>query len=59
MESVGKMLLLLAAALAIIGALFWAGGRLGLGSLPGDLRLSGQGWSCFVPIVSSIVGWME
>lgn len=55
MESIGKMLLLLAAALAVVGALFWAAGRLGLGSLPGDIRLSGQGWSCFVPIVSSIV----
>lgn len=55
MQTLGRMLLAFAAVLAVFGALMWLGGRLGLGSLPGDFRLGGQGWSCYVPIVSSIV----
>jgi len=51
----GKMLILLALGLAIVGALFWLGGRMGLGSLPGNFRFQGDGWSCFVPIAASIV----
>lgn len=55
MQTIGRMLLVFAAVLAALGALMWLGGRLGLGSLPGDLRFGGQGWSCYVPIVSSII----
>jgi hypothetical protein len=29
--------------------------RLGIGSLPGDVRIQSQGWGCYVPIVASIV----
>lgn len=55
MQTLGRILLAFAALLAVVGALMWLGGRLGLGSLPGDFRFGGQGWSCYVPIVSSIV----
>lgn len=55
MQTLGRMLLVFAAVLAALGALMWLGGRLGLGNLPGDFRFGGQGWSCYVPIVSSIV----
>lgn len=55
LQSIGRVLLVLAAAIALTGILMMIGGRLGLGSLPGDVKLQGQGWSCFVPIASSIV----
>lgn len=55
LQSMGKWLLLLGAALAVIGLMFWLGGRLGLGALPGDIKVQRQGATCFVPIVSSIV----
>lgn len=55
MDTLGLALLLMAAVLAVIGGLLLLGGRLGLGSLPGDLRLGGEGWGCFVPIASSII----
>lgn len=55
LQSMGKWLLLLGSALAVVGLLFWLGGRLGLGTLPGDIKVQRQGFSCFVPIVSSIV----
>lgn len=51
----GRVVALLGVSMLIVGGLLWLGGRLGLGALPGDLRLSGQGWSCFVPIATSII----
>lgn len=51
----GKMVVLLGLGLAIVGLLLWAGGRMGLGSLPGNVNLQGEGWSCFVPITASII----
>jgi hypothetical protein len=54
-QSFGKLLVLLALALGILGLLLWLGGALGLGRLPGDIRFQRGGWSCFIPIVSSII----
>jgi len=55
LQSVGKLVVVAGIALALMGGLLWLGGRLGLGSLPGTLHFSGQGWSCFVPIGVSIL----
>lgn len=55
LQGLGKALALIGAALALLGGVLWVGGRVGLGSLPGDLRLEGEGWSCFVPITTSIL----
>lgn len=50
----GKVLVLVGVAFVTLGALFWGASRLGFGSLPGDLKLNGAGWSCYIPIVTSI-----
>jgi len=55
LQSLGKLLVLMSIGLALLGGLLWLSGRLGLGSLPGDLRLQGDGWGCFVPIAASIL----
>ncbi len=55
LQTLGKTILLLGAGLVLFGAVLWMGGRLGLGSLPGDIRLQGEGWSCFLPITTSIL----
>jgi len=55
MHTLGITLLMLALALAITGALLIVGGRLGLGSPPGDLKLCGENWGCVIPITTSIV----
>jgi hypothetical protein len=55
MERLGIVLLVFAAVLALVGVVLLVGGRLGLGSLPGDLRFEGEGYSCVVPIASSIL----
>lgn len=55
LQSFGKILVALGLGIAVLGALVWVGGRLGLGSLPGDIRIEREGWGCYVPIASSIV----
>jgi hypothetical protein len=53
----GRIIVGLGVALLIVGGAIWVGGRMGLGALPGDLKFGGQaqGWSCFVPITTSIL----
>ena len=55
MEGIGKLLVALGIAFAIVGGLVWAAGRLGLESLPGNLRFGSEQWGCYVPIALSIV----
>ncbi len=59
LQQVGKLIILFALVLALLGGLLWVFGRLGiggrLGSLPGDIRIDRDGWSCFVPITTSIL----
>ncbi|MGV8083675.1 MAG: DUF2905 domain-containing protein [Coriobacteriia bacterium] len=54
-NGLGRLLVILGVAIAIVGGLMLLFGRLGLGSLPGDIRVRGEGWGCYVPIVSSIL----
>jgi len=56
LEQIGKMILVLAGALAVIGVVLWLGGRyLGLGRLPGDLRIERPGFAFYFPIVTCIL----
>ena len=59
LQQLGKVLLFVALGLALVGATLWLLGKAGmgtsLGSLPGDIKLQGQGWSCFIPITTSIL----
>lgn len=54
-SGIGRLLVILGVAIAVVGGLMLLLGRLGLGGLPGDIRLRGEGWGCYVPIVSSIL----
>lgn len=51
----GKTLLLLGAALALLGALLLLGERLGLGKLPGDLVLRRGKFTVHLPLMTSVV----
>lgn len=51
----GRMLVIFAVVLAVVGAAMWFGGRLGLGSLPGDVNIRRPGFSCAIPLMSSII----
>jgi hypothetical protein len=55
MEGIGKLLVALGIAFAIVGGLVWAAGRLGIESLPGTLRFGSEQWGCYVPIALSIL----
>jgi len=51
----GKVLIVLGVVLVALGGLVWAGSRLGLGRLPGDILLQGRGWTVYVPIATCIL----
>ena len=55
LQTVGRILGLVGISMLAVGALLWFGGRLGLGTLPGDIRLNGAGWGCYLPIATSIL----
>lgn len=55
MQEWGRLFLLFAAVLAIVGAGLLLAGRLGVGRLPGDLVFRGRHTTVYVPIVTSIV----
>ncbi len=55
-QSLGRLLLILGGVIALIGAVLMLLGRLPFfGNLPGDIRIEGQGFTCFAPIVSMII----
>ena len=55
MGDIGKLLLVVGVALAVIGAVFVVGARFGLGHLPGDISVSSGTFSFFFPVVTCIV----
>ena len=56
LETIGKLLLVVGAALALLGGLLWLLSKVGfLGHLPGDIRIERPGFTCLVPLASSIL----
>ena len=59
LNTVGRITLIIGIVIAILGGLLMLAARLpffsNLGNLPGDIRIEGQGFSCFIPIVSMIL----
>jgi hypothetical protein len=56
LETMGKWLLIVGGALALSGGLLWLLSKVGfLGQLPGDIRIERPGFSCLIPLASSIL----
>jgi hypothetical protein len=55
MEQLGKLIMVAALGLLVLGAAVYAAGHLGFRGLPGDLAFEGKGWKVYFPIVSCIV----
>ena len=56
MEDIGKMLVLLGILLVIVGGVVFVLGKIpGIGSLPGDIVIQRDNFSCVLPLVSSIL----
>jgi hypothetical protein len=53
---VGKILIIAGGAMALIGGLIWllSGAHL-FGRLPGDIRIERPGFTCIVPLASTII----
>ena len=50
----GKLLVIVGLVIATVGGVMIVARRLGLGPLPGDVTVSGNGFSLFFPIVTCI-----
>ena len=59
LNTLGRAVLIIGIILTVLGGLLMLLARIpflsSLGNLPGDIRIEGQGFSCFVPIVSMIL----
>ena len=57
LSQIGRWMVIAGIGLAALWGLVWLAGRSGLplGRLPGDIRIEREGFSCFIPIVSSIL----
>ena len=56
MNELGKLLVIIGAAIAVIGALLWSGvGKGWLGRLPGDINYSRENFSFHFPIVTCLL----
>lgn len=59
LNTIGRIALIIGIVLAALGGLLMLLARIpffsNLVNLPGDIRIEGQGFSCFIPIVSMIL----
>jgi len=55
METTGKILLVTAAALALLGVVLLLVGKLGLGRIPGDILIERDGLTIFIPLGSMLL----
>jgi hypothetical protein len=56
LETIGKLLLIVGSTLALLGGLLWLISKVPfLGHLPGDIRVEKPGFTCLIPLVSSII----
>jgi len=55
MQWIGKMMIIFGIIAIALGAVFFFGGRLGLGRLPGDIAFKKGNFTFYFPIVSCII----
>jgi Protein of unknown function (DUF2905) len=54
-NEIGKVVVVLGVTITVVGVLLWTGvGRNWLGRLPGDIRISGERFSFYFPIVTCL-----
>jgi hypothetical protein len=56
LETIGKSLVLVGSVVIVLGGLMWLLSKTPfLGRLPGDIRIDRPGFTCLVPLASSII----
>jgi len=54
--TIGKTLVIIGGGIALLGGLVWLVGKSSfLGRLPGDIRIEREGFTCVIPLATSIV----
>ncbi|HXE85273.1 MAG TPA: DUF2905 domain-containing protein [Hyphomicrobiaceae bacterium] len=51
----GKALIFLGLALVVLGLVWLAGERLGLGRLPGDIAIEREGMRIYIPLMTCLI----
>jgi hypothetical protein len=56
LATIGKLLLVVGGTLVLLGGLLWLISKIPfLGRLPGDVRIEKPGFTCLIPLASSII----
>ena len=55
LQAFGKYLTIFGILLAIIGIIFIAGGKIGLGKLPGDIVIRRKNFTFYFPLITCII----
>jgi hypothetical protein len=56
LEPMAKLMVVMGVALVLLGGLVWLLSKTAFfGQLPGDIRIERDGFTCLIPIVSSII----
>ncbi len=56
LETIGKFLVVAGGVLVLLGGLLWLLSKVPfLGHLPGDIRIERPGFTCLIPLASSII----
>jgi hypothetical protein len=57
LPNLGKAFLIIGVIFLVIGGLLYIAGRINLplGRLPGDFQIQGKGFTCFIPLATSIL----
>ncbi|HET6498438.1 MAG TPA: DUF2905 family protein [Coriobacteriia bacterium] len=50
LQGIGRLIAIAGLVLVLAGLALWLAGRIGLGPLPGDIRIANGNWGCFVPL---------
>jgi Protein of unknown function (DUF2905) len=54
-SSMGKILIFVGLALAVLGVIWLIGERFGLGRLPGDIVIEREGMRIYIPLMTSLI----
>jgi cobalamin biosynthesis protein CobD/CbiB len=54
-EGLAKLLIALGLGIALLGVIFYFGGKVGIGRLPGDIYIKRGNFTFYFPVVTSIL----
>lgn len=56
LAEIGRWILIIGIVIAIIGGIIWLLSRIpGIDQFPGTIKIQGSGFTCFIPVLASIV----